>query len=46
MNSEMVEKKAYVSPSMEEIDIACQSILCGSCDGNPDCMSTEIEGTP
>lgn len=46
MESQKIEKKNYVAPTMEEIDIACQSILCGSCDGNPNCMSTEIEGTP
>lgn len=43
MNSEMVEKKAYVSPSMEEIDIACQSILCGSCENNDGCIPVEVE---
>ena len=30
MNSEKSEKKAYVSPSMEEIDMECMSILCES----------------
>jgi hypothetical protein len=43
MNSEMVEKKAYVSPSMEEIDIACQSILCGSCESDTCSMDVEVE---
>ncbi|WP_283160526.1 hypothetical protein [Fibrobacter sp. UWB1] len=44
MNSEMVEKKAYVSPSMEEIDMECQKkFLCGSGENNDDCMDTEIE---
>lgn len=46
MNTEKSEKKAYVSPSMEEIDVECRMFLCDSCDDNPACMNTEVEGTP
>ena len=42
MNTEKSEKKAYVSPSMEEIDMEYQKILCGSCGDDPDCINAEI----
>lgn len=30
MESEKLEKKKYVAPSMEEIEMDCQQVLCGS----------------
>lgn len=30
MESEKLEKKKYVAPAMEEIDVECQSVLCQS----------------
>ncbi|WP_407451091.1 hypothetical protein [Fibrobacter sp.] len=43
MESQKIEKKNYVAPTMEEIDIACQSILCGSCENNDGCIPVEVE---
>jgi hypothetical protein len=42
MESEKLEKKKYVAPTMEEIDVECSQFLCGSCD-DPDCIVTEVE---
>ena len=45
MESEKLEKKKYVAPTMEEIDTDCQQFLCCS-NGDQDCMDAEVEGTP
>ena len=42
MNTEKSEKKAYVSPSMEEIDVECRMFLCDSCENSKDCMDVLI----
>jgi len=39
---EKQEKKVYVAPLMEEFDMDCQTVLCGSCTG--DCpINVDIE---
>lgn len=32
MESEKLEKKKYIAPAMEEIEMDCQQVLCGSKD--------------
>ena len=37
------EKKKYVAPEMDVIDMECRSILCGSSDSDPNPDELDIE---
>lgn len=44
MESEKLEKKKYVAPTMEEIDVECSQFLCDSCTNPEGCtLPVEVE---
>ena len=43
MESEKLEKKKYIAPSMEEIEMECRQFLCDSCTNPDGCVSMPAE---